>query len=259
MSSKIYKQKDLFEKGERQKSSMAAVSEIHKMFDMSQTDTVRELKHKIYSSEGASDFRSNFTEQMQSSASSASSNTIANETANNQLTEQMYQQIHDIGYKAAADVYERKIQDIQAQIRVNEDNKKKNDQAYRETIKNLQSIRSDFENTLNTRAKDIIIKSCENVLQAHLKDAQFVEDYLRGVINQFKDEQDVILRLSVDMHSRVSAQIQELEKCNPKINLHIAVDPSMSMFGCVVETESQRLDLQLDNQLSKLKQLIEGL
>jgi flagellar biosynthesis/type III secretory pathway protein FliH len=171
----------------------------------------------------------------------------------------MYQQIHDVGYKAAQDVYERKLREIQTQVKNSDDKARLINQAYEDTIRQLQIVRNEFENTLNTKAKDIIIKSCEKVLQTHLKDPEFVQDYLKSFISQFNEEQDVILRLSPDMFSRVEANIPMLESSNTKIKLHVTTDPTMSMFGCVVETENQRLDLQLDNQLSNLKNLIEGL
>jgi len=255
MSTKIVRQKDLFEKGQRQKSSMAAVSEMHAMFDMDQTDTMKHLQQMISRSENQAGKKSVYSEELEEKQHVQETGS----TQSNQLTEQMYQQIHDIGYKAAQDVYERKLRDIQSQVKNSDDIVRQMDQAYKETLTQMQFIRNEFENTLNSRAKEIIIRSCEKVLQTHLKDEAFVTDYLKTFINQFKEEQDVILRLSPDMYSRVEASFSMLESINPKIKLHIATDPTMQMFGCVIETENQRLDLQLDNQLNNLKNLIEGL
>lgn len=253
MSTKIYKQQDLFEKGQRQKSSMAAVSEMHSIFDMSQTDTMRNLQKQIERSTEGTNRTSVYSVELERK------NAPQEQLANNQLTEQMYQQIHDIGYKAAQEVYERKLNEVQRQVKNSDDKAKLIDQTYQDAIRQMQMIRNEFENSLNLKAKELIIKSCEKVLQSHLKDPGFVHDYLSNFISQFREEQDVILRLSQDMYARVESNISELEELNPKVKLHIATDLSLPMFGCVIETENQKLDLRLDNQLSNLRNVIEGL
>ncbi len=253
MSTKIYKQHDLFEKGQRQKSSMAAVSEIHSMFDMSQTDTMKKLQKQIVRSEINGGKKSVFAEELERKS------TPQEQHSNNQLTEQMYQQIHDLGYKAAKDMYERKLRDVQSQVKNSDDKSRMIDQVYQDTIRQMKFIRNEFENSLTLKAREVIIKSCEKVLQTHLSDPEFVSEYLKKFIVEFREEQDVILRLSSDMLGRVESSLKELEDVNPNVKLHIATDPSLPMFSCIIETESQKLDLRLDSQLSNLKNVIEGL
>lgn len=255
---KVYTQKDLFEKSKRQQSSMAAASAIHKKFNLSQTHEIKKLEMQVQNSSGRGQFVTNIL-GTQSNYQGQSSSVTSDKGEGTELTEHLYQQIHDIGYQAAAEVYERRLTEVNRKVTNSQNEAKRVEELYKTTFSQLEQIRQQFQNSLNNKAKEIIIKSCEKVLQTHLESPEFVEQYLATFIEQFEDESDVILRLSADMYQRVEGRMAELEAINPSINLHLMPDPQMMFFGCVLETPNQRIDLQLDSQLKKLKSVIEGL
>ncbi len=95
---------------------------------------------------------------------------------------------------------------------------------------------------------------------------QVIEDSSTTILpllqNQLKDisrRKQIFIRLNPDCYDNVQSQVSQLQQYCPKSQLHLVPDVTLTSYGCVIETESEIIDLQLDKQLNNLFQEFERL
>lgn len=95
---------------------------------------------------------------------------------------------------------------------------------------------------------------------------QVIEDSSTTILpllqNQLKDisrRKQIFIRLNPDCYDNVQSQVSQLQQYCPKSQLHLVPDMTLTSYGCVIETESEIIDLQLDKQLNNLFQEFERL
>lgn len=95
---------------------------------------------------------------------------------------------------------------------------------------------------------------------------QVIEDSTTTILpllqNQLKDisrRKQIFIRLNPDCYDNVQSQVSQLQQYCPKSQLHLVPDMTLTSYGCVIETESEIIDLQLDKQLNNLFQEFERL
>ena len=95
---------------------------------------------------------------------------------------------------------------------------------------------------------------------------QVIEDSTTTILpllqNQLKDisrRKQIFIRLNPDCYDNVQAQVSQLQQYCSQAQLHLVPDMTLTAYGCVIETESEIIDLQLDKQLNNLFQEFERL
>lgn len=95
---------------------------------------------------------------------------------------------------------------------------------------------------------------------------QVIEDSTTTILpllqNQLKDisrRKQIFIRLNPDCYDNVQSQVSQLQQYCPQSQLHLVPDMTLTSYGCVIETESEIIDLQLDKQLNNLFQEFERL
>lgn len=73
--------------------------------------------------------------------------------------------------------------------------------------------------------------------------------------NQLKEisrRKQIFIRLNSDCYDNVKSQVSQLQQYCTQAQLHLVPDMTLTSYGCVIETESEIIDLQLDKQLTNL-------
>lgn len=88
---------------------------------------------------------------------------------------------------------------------------------------------------------------------------QVIADSTTGILpmiqNQIKEisrRKQIFIRLNPNCYDMVQNQVSKLQQYCSTAQLHLVPDMTLTDYGCVIETESEIIDLQLDKQLDRL-------
>lgn len=83
-------------------------------------------------------------------------------------------------------------------------------------------------------------------------DDECIVEMVKEALHQSEEKNQVLLRCPVEFISVLQANSSQFEKICPNANFIILEDPTVKGSGCVIETEDQVIDLEIDQQLNNI-------
>lgn len=171
-----------------------------------------------------------------------------------QLKQVTYQEAYDLGYMKGHE---------QGLITGKQQAKDTTYQYLTELKEHCFKIQAEGEQYIDGIANDLL-QLTKNIVEKIT--FQVIENSTTTILpmiqNQLKEisrRKQIFIRLNPDCYNHVQSQIPQLQQYCPQSQIHLVPDMTLTAYGCVIETESEIIDLQLDKQLNHLFQEFERL
>jgi len=143
------------------------------------------------------------------------------------------------GYQSGWEEAARKTRETQEQARALLSD------AHRETRRYIARTREEIIQLAASMAKGIIRYS------VNVREESIVE-MAKNALHQAEERKQVLIRCPEQYVSVLEENIREFKKVCPNANFAILEDPSVKNPGCIIETEDQVMDLEIDRQLDNI-------
>jgi len=88
------------------------------------------------------------------------------------------------------------------------------------------------------------------------RDPSVIRDIVEGALERVRGKRHVVIRVHPDDVPELDAHTDELSEKLDGAAVYVEEDESIERGGCVVETESNRVDARLDLQLERLREVL---
>ena len=144
-----------------------------------------------------------------------------------------------IGYQTSYD------EGIQNTKEMKEQAKALLDAAHRKSREYIGRTGSEIIHLAAAMAKNVIR------MQIDTKDESIVE-MVKGALRRSEEKKQILLRSPAEFISILQANSYQFEKICPNANFIFLEDPTIQSPGCVIETEDQIINLEVDKQLDNI-------
>lgn len=164
-----------------------------------------------------------------------------------QLKEDAYKETYEIAYKEG---YQIGVQEAK-QVVSNETMK------YIDDLKNdcfeLQNESRKYIDSLTDELVNVIKQSVEKVTFQLINDPETsILPLVKDQLKEINTRQQIFIRVHPDCYEEIKNQEDQLKELCNNGKLYIISDLNLTPFGCVLETENEMIDLQLDKQFITL-------
>lgn len=165
-----------------------------------------------------------------------------------QEAEQIRQQAEQAGKKAAEDAIERILNDKVAR------QMKTLTPALTAAVAQIEDSREAWLRHWETAAIELASSIAGHLVRRELQsDPTIATTWIREALSLAGGNAEITLRLHPDDHRTLLDQTKSLAATiHPAAPTQIVADPSVSLGGCVVETEFGSIDMQLETQLQRI-------
>ena len=143
------------------------------------------------------------------------------------------------GYKSGWDEAARNARETQEQARALLTD------AHRETRQYIARTREEIIQLAASMAKGMIRYSVD------VREESIVE-MVKNALHQAEERKQVLIRCPAQYVSVLEENVRQFQKVCPNANFAILEDPSVKSPGCIIETEDQVMDLEIDRQLDNI-------
>ncbi|MGL4336755.1 MAG: FliH/SctL family protein [Turicibacter sp.] len=115
--------------------------------------------------------------------------------------------------------------------------------------------------SINPMIADVIKNGIETIMMQKLEEGHIsILPVVKEMIQQVSKRKQIFIRVHPNIFEEVRAAKSQLEEMSEATTFKVFEDIGLTAFGCLIETESEKIDLQLDKQLenlfSEIKQLV---
>jgi flagellar assembly protein FliH len=142
---------------------------------------------------------------------------------------------YQTGYKEAAQKTEEMREQAKALL----------SDAHRETREYIGRTREEIIRLAASMAKSIIRYSVD------VREESIIE-MVKNALHQAEERKQILLRCPAQYVSFLQANIYQFEKVCPSATFAVLEDTSVQSPGCIIETEDQSIDLEIDKQLDNI-------
>ena len=143
------------------------------------------------------------------------------------------------GYKSGWDEAARNARETQEQARALLTD------AHRETRQYIARTREEIIQLAASMAKGMIRYSVD------VREESIVE-MVKNALHQAEERKQILIRCPAQYVAVLEENIGNFKKVCPNANFAILEDPSVKSPGCIIETEDQVMDLEIDRQLDNI-------
>lgn len=118
--------------------------------------------------------------------------------------------------------------------------------AHRESREYIQSTREEIIALATSMAENIIHFSID------IREENIVE-MVKNALHQAEERRQVLFRCSSPSLSMLRANVEEFQRICPNAKFTFLEDKGVKEHGCIIETEEQVMNLDIDEQLKKIK------
>jgi len=170
----------------------------------------------------------------------------------------------DIAVDAARDEAEKIVQQAQAkaqQIR-EQAHLEGRSEGTREVLGELARARKVYGSALDAAEADMVemaFRLAARIIgEALERDATRVASMVGGVLARARGRRDIVVMVCPEDLPALTQARPELLRHVDGVNIHFEVDPSLTRGGCVIQTESGRIDGRIETQLDALQKALHG-
>jgi flagellar assembly protein FliH len=135
---------------------------------------------------------------------------------------------------------------------------------YRKLIEKAREItaaaKDDYTAYLGASEKvilDMAIKIAEKIVVRKIEDDEYFVTLVKRALKEAKESHDIQLHVHPESYDYILSQKEELLLTfSHETNLFIYPDEEMPVGGCVIESETGRIDAGIDTQLSEIKRIL---
>ncbi|HAX72557.1 MAG TPA: hypothetical protein DCY20_03405 [Firmicutes bacterium] len=170
-----------------------------------------------------------------------------------QLKKQAYNEAYEQGYKKGAqDGHEEGFKQVVLESTAHLDSLKQ------EYFKAQAQI-STYLDTMNPQLLDLMKNIVEKMTLQELEGAENkIMPLLSEALKEISQRKQIFIKTHANVYDVVKTHESEIQEMCVYGNIRILKDLSLEPFGCVIETESEMINLQLSKQLDNLFQELEA-
>lgn len=166
------------------------------------------------------------------------------QTIKRQAQEKGYQEGFEKGQgKGYQEGYEKALQDVKS---IKEEARKLLMNAHKESRQYIENIREEIIELAITMAKRILYR------QIDTKEESIIE-IVKSALHEAEERKQIIIRCCSSSISILKSHLDEFKKICPNAYFTFLEDNALEKYGCVIETEEQVMDLEIDQQLKNIK------
>ncbi|TDP77556.1 FliH/SctL family protein [Bradymonas sediminis] len=132
----------------------------------------------------------------------------------------------------------------------------------KEVLVELARARKVYANALDTAEKDMVelaFRLAARIIGDSVeREPERVAAMVAGVLQRARGKRDIIVMVSPEDLASLSAAGPALARSVDGVNIHFETDSSLTRGGCVIQTESGRIDGQIETQLDALQKALTG-
>jgi flagellar assembly protein FliH len=172
-----------------------------------------------------------------------------------------------IDIKAKAREEGIKAAQVEMQKRIEESAAKLSDQKCRTAIESCQQAVAQMSDATaqwltqwRNQTVQLAARIADKLARAHLTDHnELLRVWMEEAIVALRDERDLRLLVNPDDFALAGRFLQELARTTPHAGtVEVIPDPSIKLGGCVVKSKNGQIDQQLETQLQRLVDQLEG-
>lgn len=124
----------------------------------------------------------------------------------------------------------------------------------------IAAAKDDYTAYLESSEKvilDMSVKIAEKIVARKIEDEEYFITLVKKALKEVKESRDIRLHVHPQSYDFILSQKEELLPIFAhETNLFIYPDDEMSVGGCVIESETGRIDASIDTQLSEIKHIL---
>ena len=121
----------------------------------------------------------------------------------------------------------------------------------------IAAAKDDYTAYLDASEKvilDMAVKIAEKIVARKIEDDEYFMTLVKRALKEAKESHDIRLHVHPESYDFILTQKEELLSIfSHETNLFIYPDDEMPVGGCVIESETGRIDASIDTQLSEIK------
>ena len=135
-------------------------------------------------------------------------------------------------------------------------------QAQRESLELLGRARAEYDRLLRHHEPDMLelaLGVAQRIIRRAVSlDEQIIRDVVAQTLEQVRHRRQILVLVHPDDLRRLEPERPALQGLIEGASLYLEADPQISPGGCVIETESGRIDARLEVQLAAIKSALGG-
>jgi|GEM_PF-5481525 len=166
-------------------------------------------------------------------------------------TEQIKQQAYDEAYNEG---YHEGVEKGEAEGQKQFTEQARADLAkLKQTCLQIQRESEIYVDELIPKMMQLIKKSVEKVTMQVMEDSDTkLFPLIKSQLKELSLRKQLFIRIHPEAYEDIKQHEQKLQEYCVEAKIHFLPDPTLNEFGCVIESESEMIDLQLNKQLAQL-------